>query len=185
MGTHHYAHLLPTPPPCFTKNIPKPTIPQLVLHLRIPISRNNLLRRQLHPRRYAFLCVKQSSFKLAIRSICYSLPFGFLFRVSHISCCLRCRFCKASLRFQIINKQSNFSEISRQAKQLIWNIKTSKATSLEYQDKQSNFSGISGQAKQLIWNIKTSEATSLEYQDKRSVPEILAKNSNTTNFKQV
>ena len=61
VGTHHYAHLLTPSPPCFTKNIPKPTIPQLVLHLRIPISRNNLLRRQLHPRRYAFLCVNEAS----------------------------------------------------------------------------------------------------------------------------
>lgn len=116
MGTHHYAHLLTPSPPCFAKNIPKPTIPQLVLHLRIPISRNNLLRRQLHPRRHAFLCVKQSSFKLAVRSISYSLPFGFLFRVSHISCCLRCRCGEAFLRFQIINEQSNFSGISGQAK---------------------------------------------------------------------
>jgi hypothetical protein len=33
--------------------------------------------------------------------------------------------------------------------------------------------------------LLTSKATSLEYQDKRSVPEILAKNNNTTNFKQV
>lgn len=57
MGTHHHAHLLTPSSPLITKNIPKPTFPQLVLHLRIPISRNNLLRRQLHPRWYAFLCV--------------------------------------------------------------------------------------------------------------------------------